>query len=44
VTRDVELSLVGQNLTDRRHPEWASAPANAEFGRALALHARLAFK
>jgi iron complex outermembrane receptor protein len=26
--RDVELSVTGHNLFDRRHPEWGGAPAN----------------
>ena len=39
--RALELSLIGQNLGDRRHPEWGVAPGRPEFERALFLRARL---
>jgi iron complex outermembrane recepter protein len=39
--RALELSLIGQNLGDRRHPEWGVAPGRPEFERALLLRARL---
>jgi iron complex outermembrane receptor protein len=39
--RALELSLIGQNLGDRRHPEWGAAAARPEFERALFLRARL---
>ena len=41
-TRALELSLLVQNLTDRRHPEWGFAPGRPEFERAVFLKARLA--
>ncbi len=41
VARALELSLIGQNLGDRRHPEWGVAPGRAELERALFLRARL---
>lgn len=34
VTRQVELSLTLENLTDRRHPEWGGAPNRVELERA----------
>jgi iron complex outermembrane receptor protein len=40
-TRALELSLIGQNLGDRRHPEWGVAPGRPEFERAVFLRARL---
>jgi iron complex outermembrane receptor protein len=42
VTRALELSLIGQNLTDGRHPEWGFAPGRAEFERAVFVKARVA--
>jgi iron complex outermembrane receptor protein len=33
VSKDVELSLAGFNLTDRRHPEFGAKPARSELGR-----------
>ncbi|MGV3741875.1 MAG: TonB-dependent receptor plug domain-containing protein [Burkholderiaceae bacterium] len=33
--RDIELSLIGQNLLDRSHPEFGSAPGRSEIERAL---------
>ena len=41
-TRSLELSLTGQNLTDKRHPEWGFAPGRPEFERAVFLKARVA--
>jgi iron complex outermembrane receptor protein len=40
-TKALELSLIGQNLGDRRHPEWGVAPGRAELERALFVRARL---
>jgi iron complex outermembrane receptor protein len=40
-TRAVELALVGQNLGDRRHPEFGVAPGRAELQRSLFLKVRL---
>jgi iron complex outermembrane receptor protein len=42
--RGLELSLVGQNLGDRRHPEWGVAPGRPELERALFVRARLDFQ
>jgi iron complex outermembrane receptor protein len=42
ITPQVELSLVGQNLFDSAHPEFAAAPGRSEFGRSLALWLRCA--
>jgi iron complex outermembrane receptor protein len=39
--RALEVSLIGQNLGDRRHPEWGVAAGRPEFERALFLRARL---
>ena len=36
---DLELSVVGQNLFDRRHPEFGSLPGRSEFERAVFLRA-----
>ena len=33
INRDLELSLVGQNLLDPHHPEWGSVATRAVFGR-----------
>lgn len=33
----LELSLIGRNLGDARHPEWGSAPARAELRRSVLL-------
>jgi len=41
VTRALELSLTGQNLTDKRHPEWGFAPGRPEFERAVFVKARV---
>jgi iron complex outermembrane receptor protein len=40
-SRALELSLIGQNLGERRHAEWGVAPGRPEFERALFLRARL---
>jgi iron complex outermembrane receptor protein len=37
---DLELSLKGQNLFDRSHPEFNAAPGRSEFERAVLLRAR----
>ena len=37
---DLELSVVGQNLLDPRHPEFNAAPNRSEFERAVFLQAR----
>jgi iron complex outermembrane receptor protein len=34
-TKEVELSLLLQNLFDRSHPEWGPAPTRAEYGRGI---------
>jgi iron complex outermembrane receptor protein len=39
--RDVELSLVVQNLLDASHPEWGPALNRAEFERAAFVKLRL---
>jgi iron complex outermembrane receptor protein len=33
--RDLELSLVGQNLFDQKHAEYGAAPARSVYERAL---------
>jgi iron complex outermembrane receptor protein len=33
VRRDFELSLTGQNLLDRSHPEFGAAPGRSEIDR-----------
>jgi hypothetical protein len=40
VRPDVEVSLVGQNLFDRSHPEFNASPGRAEFERGIFLRAR----
>ena len=40
-TRTLELSLIGQNLTDKRHPEWGFAPGRPEFERAVFVKLRV---
>jgi iron complex outermembrane receptor protein len=40
-SKALELSLIGQNLGDRRHPEWGVAPGRPEFERAIFVRARL---
>ncbi|HEU4709676.1 MAG TPA: TonB-dependent receptor [Methylophilaceae bacterium] len=35
ITRDLEFSLIGQNLLDHSHPEYSSVTGRAEFDRAL---------
>jgi iron complex outermembrane receptor protein len=37
VRDDVELSVIGQNLFDREHPEFNAAPGRSEIGRSVAL-------
>jgi iron complex outermembrane receptor protein len=37
IGRGLELSVVGQNLLDRSHPEYGSLPNRTEFERALAV-------
>ena len=39
-TRELEVSLTGQNLFDPRHPEWGAAPNRAEIQRSLFLRIR----
>jgi iron complex outermembrane recepter protein len=43
MTRDLELALIGQNLLDRRHPEFGAAGTWSEIGRRVGLRARWAF-
>jgi iron complex outermembrane receptor protein len=40
-SRALELSLLVQNLTDKRHPEWGVAPGRPEFERSVFIKARL---
>jgi iron complex outermembrane receptor protein len=40
-TRSLEVALIGQNLTDKRHPEWGFAPGRPEFERAVFLKLRV---
>lgn len=40
VSRALELSLVGQNLLDPGHPEFAAAPGRSEIGRGIGLWLR----
>jgi iron complex outermembrane receptor protein len=35
IRHDLELSLIGQNLLDPSHPEYAAAPNRSEYGRSL---------
>ena len=42
VSREVELSLVGNNLFDSSHPEFGAAPARSEFGRSFMVWLRVA--
>jgi iron complex outermembrane receptor protein len=35
IRRDLELSIVGQNLLDRSHPEFGGAPGRSEFERSV---------
>jgi iron complex outermembrane receptor protein len=37
---DLELSLVGRNLFDERHPEFNAAPGRSELQRGIFLHVR----
>jgi iron complex outermembrane receptor protein len=37
---DLEISLIGQNLFDRRHPEFGALPSRSEFERGVFLRAR----
>jgi iron complex outermembrane receptor protein len=39
VSRELQLSLLLQNLFDRSHPEWGAAATRAEFGRGVFLKA-----
>lgn len=41
--RGLELSLIGQNLLERRHPEWGAEATRSEIERALLLRARVEF-
>lgn len=42
-THDFELSIIGQNLLDRRHPEFGAVGARSEIGRRVGLRARWTF-
>ena len=44
VSRDAELSVLLQNLTDRRHAEFGAAATRAEFPRSLYVNLRLALR
>jgi iron complex outermembrane recepter protein len=35
VNRHLELSVIGQNLLDPKHPEWGSAPNRSEYERSV---------
>ncbi|MGZ5817646.1 MAG: TonB-dependent receptor plug domain-containing protein [Burkholderiaceae bacterium] len=35
IRRDLELSIIGQNLLDQSHPEFAAAPNRSEYERSL---------
>ncbi len=35
IRRDLELSVVGQNLLDRSHPEYGAAPVRSEYERSV---------
>jgi iron complex outermembrane receptor protein len=35
IRRDLELSVVGQNLLDRSHPEYGAAPGRSEYDRSV---------
>lgn len=39
VRPDLELSLIGLNLLDPRHPEWAAAPGRSEYERSVFIKA-----
>lgn len=41
ITREVELSLVGQNLFGASHPEYGAAPTRSEFGRSFMVWLRV---
>jgi iron complex outermembrane receptor protein len=41
IRRDTELSLVAQNLFDRRHAEWQTAAGRVDIDRALLVQLRL---
>lgn len=41
MARDVELSVLAQNLLNRRHPEWGAAANRAELERAVFVKLRL---
>lgn len=41
--KDFELALLGQNLLDRRHPEFGPAGTRSEIGRRIGLRARWSF-
>ncbi|MDB5794736.1 MAG: TonB-dependent receptor, partial [Noviherbaspirillum sp.] len=35
IRRDLELSVIGQNLLDRSHPEFGAAPVRSEYERSV---------
>ncbi|QAU34519.1 TonB-dependent receptor [Janthinobacterium sp. 17J80-10] len=39
VRPDLELSVIGQNLFDPRHPEWGAAPGRSEYERSVFIKA-----